>query len=139
MEKIKLRYISLLKALDSLEEILELFTNLEQKDEKIFAVYRDSIIKRFEYTFDLFWKYVKLYLEKIEKIALERTSPRYIIQEALQNNIILQEEREILLDMLQSRNFTSHLYKEDIANLVCRKIKDNFYIVFENVLSRIKV
>jgi len=50
----------LTKAIERLEEVLKLEKN---------AVVRDSAIQRFEFTFDLAWKTLKLYLEEVEGLG----------------------------------------------------------------------
>jgi len=68
MEIIKQKHGALLQALASLHESLEVFTKHSNivDDEIMHAIIRDSCIQRFEYTFDAFWKFIKLYLEECE-------------------------------------------------------------------------
>lgn len=63
MEKINNKYINFKNALNQLDEILTEIRSIDC-DGKIYKIYRDSVIKRFEFCYDLFWKLLKLYLEK---------------------------------------------------------------------------
>ncbi|MCI2424438.1 nucleotidyltransferase substrate binding protein [Candidatus Acetothermia bacterium] len=92
------------RAIQRLKEVLEL--------EKT-AINRDSAIKRFEFCFDLAWKSVKSFA-KIK--GLECYSPRDCFKIAFQLKLIDYDER--WLEMIDDRNKTAHLYKEELADKV---------------------
>jgi nucleotidyltransferase substrate binding protein (TIGR01987 family) len=71
---------------------------------------RDSAIQRFEFTFELFWKILRLYAARE---GLEVNSPRASIREAFRLKIIGEDER--YLAMLESRNLAAHTYEEELA------------------------
>ena len=50
-------------ALESLEEMIDFSNTTPVKLEKLDEAIRDSIIKKFEYTFELAWKTINAYLE----------------------------------------------------------------------------
>lgn len=58
MEKLILRRSVLEKALKTLEKSLE---KLDQKKFTDYEELRDSIIQRFEYSVDTFWKYLTIF------------------------------------------------------------------------------
>lgn len=64
------------KALDRLEAALA-----RPRDEFI----RDSVIQRFEFTFELVWKMLKL---RLEAEGIEARTPREVLQESLQAGLI---------------------------------------------------
>ena len=74
---------------------------------------RDSAIQRFEFTFELTWKNLKAYLE--EK-GVRVYSPKDAIKGAFQVGLI--EEDPKWLEMIETRNLTSHVYKEAMAEKV---------------------
>jgi hypothetical protein len=49
------------KAIDTLNDAIEKFRHLE--DETLIPYLKDSIIQRYEYTVELMWKLLKIYLE----------------------------------------------------------------------------
>ncbi len=71
---------------------------------------RDSAIQRFEFTFELFWKILKLYAARE---GIEVNSPRSSIREAFRLRIISEDGR--YLEMLESRNLATHTYEEELA------------------------
>lgn len=78
----------------------------QPKDEFV----RDSAIQRFEFTFELFWKVLKQYAARE---GIEVNSPRASIREAFRLKII--GSNPLYLEMLESRNLSSHTYEEELA------------------------
>lgn len=74
---------------------------------------RDSAIQRFEFTFELAWKVLKLYLERE---GLEARSPRAAIRGAFQVGLLPEDPG--WLEILELRNLTSHTYDEALAERV---------------------
>ena len=139
MEKLKLKYDSLLNALNTLEMAIENFDKIAEPNDFSAMAARDSLVKRFEYTFDGFWKYLKSFMEKVKKIELDSYGPRAILKDAKINKLIDEVELIFLLDMLDCRNFTSHIYKEEISEMVAYKIKKDFYRVIQDILFRLTI
>lgn len=74
---------------------------------------RDATIQRFEFTFEVVWKTLKLYLERQ---GHECGGPRATLKKAFAENLIpTAEESDIWLQMLEDRNLTSHAYDETLA------------------------
>jgi nucleotidyltransferase substrate binding protein (TIGR01987 family) len=124
MEIVKQRYASLLQALASLNKSIEMLKKYpETVDVDLHETCRDSCIQRFEYTFDAFWKFIKLYLEECEKIELESSSPRHILKAAENLDLFLQYENlGFLLEALSHRNLTSHSYSVQTAEKIVSEI-----------------
>ncbi len=93
-----------------------------QSDKELFITARDSMIQRFEYCSDLLWKIIKMYLEEIEKINLQITSPRGIVREAIKINVIKEKDGVICMDIIANRNLTSHVYHQETAHDIAQKI-----------------
>ena len=72
---------------------------------------KEGLIQRFEVSFELSWKLLKDYLEAEGFIV---NSPRSAIKQAVENNIIT--DGELWMDMLYSRNLTTHTYDEGMFN-----------------------
>jgi nucleotidyltransferase substrate binding protein (TIGR01987 family) len=115
------------KALATLEEIL---------GEDFSIIVRDATIQRFEYTFESFWKGVKIYLKEKEGILCN--SPKSCFRELLTNNLTDVEMTEGLLEMTDSRNLTSHTYLEKIADDIYEKIVNHYYKIMHDILIKMK-
>lgn len=93
---------------------------------------RDGVIQRFEFTFDIFWKTLKIILRYK---GIECFSPRDCIKIAFRNNII--PDDEIFLDMLEDRNLTSHIYDDDVVIQIFQRVK--IYTVYiERAIEKIE-
>lgn len=96
MERVKQKTQVLLEALVTLESSISLFDKYQklsinkptQEQEELALGMRDSMIQRFEYCIDLFWKVTKVYLEDIEKVALDINSPRGILRQAIKAHLL---------------------------------------------------
>jgi nucleotidyltransferase substrate binding protein (TIGR01987 family) len=82
---------------------------------------RDGVIQRFEFTFEQFWKTMKLI---IEYEGWPCKSPRNCIKEAYRHGFL--DEGEIFLDMLDDRNRTSHTYIEQVSIQIFNRIKEDY-------------
>jgi len=81
---------------------------------------RDSVIQRFEFSFELAWKTLQLYLEHQ---GLEAGSPRQAFKDAFAQGIIHDEdEADAWLKMLEDRNLTTHTYHQDLAKAIYQRI-----------------
>lgn len=92
------------KALNQLAKALK-----QPRDEYL----RDSVIQRFEITYELAWKMLKLCLEA-EGISVR--TPRETLQEALQAGFIT--DGNAWSDLQKMCNLTSHTYDESLAEQV---------------------
>ena len=120
MEKLKLKHESLQKALNRLLQTIDGAEKFKQEgDEEIWRVWRDSMIQRFEFSIELFWKYLKKYLEK-EKI--KSLSPKSVIRDYCSSGFLDTQDAETFLTMLDDRNDVSHMYKEELADRLSVKI-----------------
>lgn len=78
----------------------------------------DATIQRFEFTFELSWKFLKDYF--FEQ-GIELNYPKEIIQEAFKVNLITNEL--VWIAMLKDRTLTSHTYDEKLADEIYNRIK----------------
>lgn len=99
--------------------------------ELVLKALRDSMIKRFSCCVDMLWKYIKLYLEEELELKPEIRSPKHIAREVGAAGLITEQETETLLDMIDSRNMTSHIYKEEIAEQLSREIPCYYGLMIE--------
>ena len=94
------------------------------------AVIRDGMIQRFEFTFELSWKAAKEYLLD-QGVANELNFPKQVLKTAYGNQMI--NDESVWLDMLESRNRTSHIYDDRIAAKIARDISTRFLPVLEDL------
>ncbi|HBS47749.1 TPA: hypothetical protein DEO28_02060 [Candidatus Dependentiae bacterium] len=127
MEALNGKYETCIQALKTLKEGIDSIDILKQQtftgisNEDLKKIFRDSIIQRFEYSFDCVWKYLKLFLEN-QKIILEIKSPKYIFRQLMAIGIINEEECLTGMQMVDDRNLTTHLYNEKKTNEIAINI-----------------
>ncbi len=137
MELVKKKIETFKQALETFDESIELFSKNKAIDQKIVLALQDSMIQRFEYCTDLFWKLLKVYLENIEKISLVSNSPRGIIRDATKAKLITEAKSDQCMTMIDYRNQTSHIYHREVAELIAASIP-NFNKLMHAVLNRIE-
>ena len=112
--------ISLKKALATLEEVVAVYN----KDKSNFIV-RDSLVQRYEYTYELAYKTIKMCLEEESFYGADvrEMSFQNIIRYALETGL-LREELEKWAFFRKARNVTSHTYASSSANDVLLVVDD---------------
>ena len=123
--EVKLAIKKLEKAFDRLKQAVKI-----AKDE----LDKDGVIHRFEFTVELLWKTLKIALE-YDKV--ECYSPRDCIKKAFRYALI--DDDEILLDMIDDRNRSSHIYDEKTSEEIFNRIKEVYVEVIEKILNKLKV
>ena len=137
MGSLDTKYANLFKALETLDRSIENYKRVSCSTEQEHELYnkqfdqtelateiRDSAIKRFEYSLDLFWKYFRMYLEVVEKTKPEVHGPKSVVRASWSVGLFSENEAKAVLDMIESRNQTSHMYREEIAQRIVRGIPD---------------
>lgn len=145
MESLEQKYQKLSQALMTLSEAVDKFSDFKeihrkkyapQEEAKIYRVFRDSLIQRFEYSTDLFWKYLKTYLET-KSLLTNIISPAIAIQESCSYGLLSELEGHQLLTMVKGRNKTSHIYVEQVAEQLAAKIPF-YYGIMHAMLKRLQ-
>jgi nucleotidyltransferase substrate binding protein (TIGR01987 family) len=97
---------------------------------------RDATIQRFEFTFEVVWKTLKLFLERQ---GHECGGPRPTLKKAFAEGLIpTAEEADIWLRMIDDRNLTSHAYDQALAASIHRHIADEYAALLGTMAGRIQ-
>lgn len=121
---------NLVYALNKLETA---FTKLQQAAGRVVDdLDRDGVIQRFEFTFELLWKTAKIFLEYE---GFRCAGPRSCIKEGVRREIL--SEGEVLLDMLEDRNKTTHIYDEHTAEEIFERIKNRYVPVIASNIRQL--
>ncbi len=100
------------------------------------SIVRDAVIQRFEFTFELTWKALQLYLEHR---GLECGSPRATLKKSFSEGLIQSpEEADVWLQMLDDRNLTSHAYDEALAQRIYQHIAQDYAPLLRRMAERIQ-
>ncbi|MGK4566985.1 nucleotidyltransferase substrate binding protein [Flavobacterium sp. 3HN19-14] len=125
------RFSNFVKAVDKLSQsvkyIQKNFNYEESQDDKILdEMIKEGLIQRFEYTHELAWNVMKDYAEYQGNANIGGS--RDATREAFQLKLIT--NGQIWMDMISSRNKTSHTYNEATANEIYDKILNDYYLSF---------
>jgi len=118
----------------SLKKLNDAFDKLKEgAGEASGELERDGVIQRFEFTFELMWKSLKLFLR--EK-GVDTKTPKDSLQEAFRVGWIKDEAG--FLQMLEDRNTTSHIYKKKLADEIFERIKGRYLGLIEQVIETLR-
>lgn len=126
------RFANFEKALNKLIEAVNYVkTDIDFNENSISDIVLDEIIKegliqRFEYTHELAWNLMKDYAEF--QCNSDIGGSRDATREAFK--IKLFDNGHVWMDMIKSRNITSHTYNEDVANEIYSKIINQYFDAF---------
>lgn len=100
------------------QEALRTFSDILEQEKS--DIIRDASIKRFEYTFDLAWKLLKVYLKEQE--GSQCRSPKSCFRQAYEVGLI--DYDEFWLQLTDLRNRAVHTYEEEFADSLYEKLPE---------------
>ena len=119
------RFVNYKKALSQLQK----FINKGELSE----LEEQGLVKAFEYTYELAWTTLKDFLEYRGQTDL--FGSRDAIRKAFQLSLI--DDGESWMDMLKSRNITSHTYNKETAEEICQAVKDVYSSLFQQLETKL--
>ncbi len=129
----ELRFSNFLKALDKMSEAVKFIENNSTRKidndnsaQVLEEIVKEGIIQRFEYTHELAWNVMKDYAayQGNNTVGGSRDATR----EAFQLQLI--SDGQVWMDMIGSRNKTSHTYNEETAEEIYSKTLKEYYPAF---------
>lgn len=130
MDKLAEKGSKLVQALRRLEEALADYETYHLDS------VRDGVIQRFEFTTELAWKTMREYLIE-QGFTNGVDSPKGVMRQAYACGLIHDEQG--WLDLLTSRNLTSHIYDDDTAAKVFNKVQDSFCPLFHALIKALEL
>ena len=134
MNEIQPRWIERLttfkNAIARLCEIVDIY-----KQRPLNSFENDSLIKRFEFTYEMAWKLMMSY-EKENGIT-ELMGSKDVVRRAFAMSLI--DNGEAWMEMIDDRNKTSHLYDEEMAEDVIDDIVHTYYPLFLELRNKMDV
>lgn len=115
------RFTNYLKALERLTEAVEL-----SRQRPLTPLEKQGLIQAFEFTHELAWNTLRDFF--IWQGAQNITGSRDATREAFQRGLVT--DGEGWMEMIQSRNRTSHSYNEEVANDIAQRILQRYHTLF---------
>jgi nucleotidyltransferase substrate binding protein (TIGR01987 family) len=94
---------------------------------------KDGVIQRFEFSFELLWKTLKIFLEGR---GVDVKTPKDALKEAFRLEWI--EDEDVYLDMLDDRNRTSHIYDQKTSREIFLRIVKKYLPAMKLVVAHLK-
>jgi len=91
-----------------------------------------GLVQGFEFTFELSWKLLKDYLES--KGFKDFHGSKDTFKMAFQEGLI--SDGEIWMEMIDSRNRSSHTYEETIARQIISLVLSKYYLKFKELAEK---
>ena len=110
------------KAFSQLKEAVEL-----AQQRRLSRLEEQGLIQAFEYTHELAWNTLKDFLEN--RGARNLYGSKDATREAFRSGLI--ENGDAWMDMIKSRNLTTHTYDEITASKIASAILESYYAEFE--------
>jgi nucleotidyltransferase substrate binding protein (TIGR01987 family) len=130
MERLIAQQKVLAKALRMLSLMVEGYHRKKQElqqDDFDFLVYQSAVVKHFEISFDLLWKYLKQYL--FVHYGVDVASPKKVFKETGMQRLCTDEEVTAFLKMCDDRNMMAHTYDPDYAYEVAESVLSNYFLI----------
>lgn len=125
----KQRFLNYKKALLLLRNAVELNAQRSLSD-----LEKQGLIQSFEYCHELAWNVLKDFFEYQGKTSI--MGSRDATREAFSRNLLT--DGETWMDMITSRNLSSHTYDEKIANVIVERIIVLYYPLFIELQDRMQ-
>jgi len=128
------RFSNYVKAFNKLDQaVTKIKTDFEieddgtiDDDEFLDDIIKEGIIQRFEYTHELSWKVMKDFLEDVGEVKMYGSKDA--TKEAFAAELIT--DGDVWMDMIKSRNKTSHTYNEEVADEIFKNIITQYHPEF---------
>ncbi len=118
------RYNNYKKALKQLEEVVEL-----TKERKLSNLEKQGLVQVYEFTQELSWKVLKDFMQS--RGTQDLYGSKDVVREAFKIGLI--ENGDIWMEMIKSRNLTSHTYDEATIEEIINLITDKYYYEFDKL------
>ena len=124
-----------IQRLDNYTKVLTQLINAIElaQSRKLSELEEQGLIQAFGYTHELAWKTLKDFLNY--KGNKEIYGSKDTIREAFKYELI--KEGEIWMDMIKSRNKTSHTYNEETAKEIIELILNDYHIEFKKLYHKL--
>lgn len=95
---------------------------------------RQGLIKAFEFTYELAWTTLKDYL--VEMGYTELIGSKDTFRQAFQTGLI--SNGEVWMEMVKSRNLTSHTYNQETAESIEEDVITTYYPLLKQLLKKLE-
>ena len=128
MRSIDFKFMNLKKAYSRLKEVSDIYDGKND-------IIRDSLIQRFEFTYELTHKTLKEFMKYLG-VTLENSFPRTIFKKAYVSNLI--SDDKVWINLLEDRNLTSHIYNESMSDEIADRIVTKYVAAIGELIDNLE-
>ena len=99
-------------------------------DERLIDGFQNGRAQKFEYTTELCWKAIKVFLK--DQDGIDEAAPKKIIKAYYIEGYIAEDDYLLLLDAIEDRNRLSHIYDAETFNRILTRLSD-YAALFERI------
>ena len=123
------RFDNYQRAMISLQNAIHL-----SQQRELTTLEQQGLIQGFEFTHELAWKTLKDFLEYrgVSGVIGSRDAARVAFREGIV------KDGSVWMEMIKSRNLTSHTYREEVANDIAQKIIDQYFTAFTELKATLQ-
>jgi nucleotidyltransferase substrate binding protein (TIGR01987 family) len=123
------RFSNLKKALSNLDEAVKL-----SEERELTKLEKQGLIQSFEYTYELAWNTIRdFYSSKGEG---DFQGSRDAFRLAFERGLI--EDGQVFMNMIKSRQLSSHTYNEETADDIYQDIVNHYFCAFQELVERLQ-
>jgi nucleotidyltransferase substrate binding protein (TIGR01987 family) len=123
------RYSHFIQAFGQLDRAVELARQRELSE-----LEEQGLIQAFEYTHELAWNTLKDFLDNMGVQPLYGSKDT--TREAYKRGLI--GDGDAWMEMIKSRNLTSHTYNQDVAKEISEAIRERYHAAFHRLLESLE-
>lgn len=124
----------LTERIENFNRAFEIYKSAVEAFDKDVVLSHMALIQSFEVCFELAWKVLKDYLNQE---GVDVLLPKQVIKEAFSFNVI--ENGQVWIDMLDTRNSTSHEYNMEKVSRYLQEISESFFYELLRFSKQIEV
>ena len=136
MKKLVTVLTMLKKALKTLKNSFKVLGEAKlMNNEGILLATEDSVIQRFEYCFDMFWKFLSLYIATTFDIRDAKT-PRKVFYVLVKEGLCSEEDGDILVTMVSDKNVASHGHTVELSREILPRV-NRYYELMQSIVEKL--
>jgi len=123
------RFSNLKKALSNLDEAVKL-----SEERELTKLEKQGLIQSFEYTYELAWNTIRDFYRSKGEVDIQGSRDAFRL--AFERGLI--EDGQVFMNMIKSRQLSSHTYNEETADDIYQDIVNHYFCAFQELVERLQ-
>jgi len=123
------RFSNLKKALTNLDEAVKL-----SEERELTKLEKQGLIQSFEYTYELAWDIISDFYRSKGEVDIQGSRDAFRL--AFERGLI--EDGQVFMNMIKSRQLSSHTYNEETADDIYQDIVNHYFCAFQELVERLQ-